>query len=257
MQALNFVIVDKVLYFVDSKGGGWKRAAVPKHLQKAFLEDHHGGKMAGHFSGVRIYSSLSRRWWWRTMYKDALEFSRNCGECATTTGVGRRYKPPLCPIPVQRPFEIVGVDIMELPVTTQGNRYAIVFQDFLTKWPLVYPAPDQKAIRIARLVGEEELPMFGVPDALLSDRRANLLARVMQDVCQLLGVKKLNTTSYHPQCDGMVERLNRTLKSMLRKHVAKFGVSGISFCQEVFGLIGIPPMSPLKKSHRFFSLDWI
>ena len=84
------------------------------------------------------------------------------------------------------------------------------------------PAPDQKANRIARLVAEEVFPLFGVPDTLLSDRGANLLAHVMQDVCELLGVRKLNTTAYHPQCDGMVERLNRTLKTMLRKHIAKF-----------------------------------
>ena len=103
------------------------------------------------------------------MYKDALELSRGCGECATITGVGRRSKPPLHPIPVQKPFQIVGVDIMELPLTTRGNRYVIVFQDFLTKWPLVFAAPDQKAIRIARLVAEELLPVFGMPDALLSD----------------------------------------------------------------------------------------
>ena len=207
-QAVNFVIIDKILYFIDSKGGGRKQAAVPIHLQKTLLEDHHRGKMAGHFSGVHIYAALSCRWWWRTMYTDAQEFSRNCGECATVTGVGIRSKPPLHPIPVQKPFQIVGVDIMELPITTRGNRYVIVFQDFLTKWPLVFAAPDQKAIRIARLIAEELFPMFGVPDALLSDRGANLLAHVMQDVCQLLGVKKLNTTSYHPQCDGMVERLN-------------------------------------------------
>ena len=71
-------------------------------------------------------------------------------------------------------------------------------------------------------MAEEVFPLFGVPDALLSDRGANLLAHVMQDVCELLGVRKLNTTAYHPQCDGMVERLNRMLKTMLRKHVAKF-----------------------------------
>ena len=67
--------------------------------------------------------------------------------------------------------------------------------------------------------------MFGVtvPESLLSDRGTNLLSHLMRDICQLLGVKKLNTTAHHPQCHGMVERFNRTLKTMLRKHASKFG----------------------------------
>ena len=64
--------------------------------------------------------------------------------------------------------------------------------------------------------------MLGVPEVLLSDRGTNLSC-LMKDICQLLGTKKLNTTLYHPQCDGMVERLNRTLKAMLRKHAAAHG----------------------------------
>lgn len=68
------------------------------------------------------------------------------------------------------------------------------------------------------------VPLFGVPEALLFDRRTNLLSHLMQEVCQMLGVEKLNTTTYHPQCDGMVERFNRTLKTMLRKHAAQCGV---------------------------------
>ena len=160
-------MVDNIFYHVDGKRGGLRRAAVPQHLQQSILKDHHSGKLAGHFSGTRLYATLSRQWWWRTMHKDVLEFCRSCGECATVTGVGRRCKPPLHPIPVQRPFQI-GVDIMELPITERGNKYVIVFQDFLTKWPLIFPAPDQKAIWIAHLVAEEILPLFGVPDALLS-----------------------------------------------------------------------------------------
>ena len=66
--------------------------------------------------------------------------------------------------------------------------------------------------------------MFGVPECLLSDRGANLLSHLMIDLCELLGIKKLNTTSYHPQCNGMVERFNRTLKTMLRKHAGRFGL---------------------------------
>ena len=90
--------------------------------------------------------------------------------------------------------------------------------------PLIsFPVPNQKSLCLAKLLVEEVVPLFGVPEALLSDRGANLLSHLMKEVCRLLGVKKLNTTAYHPQCDGMVERFNRTLKGMLRKHAARFG----------------------------------
>ena len=157
------------------------------------------------------------------MYKDVVNYVKNCPQCAIATGVGKKQLPPLCSILVQHPFQIIGVDIMELPLTSNGNKYVIVFQDMFTKWPMVYATPDQKAHRIARLLVEEIVPMFGVPEALLSDRGTNLLSHLMEDVCKLLGIKKLNTTAHHPQCNGMIERFNRTLKSMLRKHVSKFG----------------------------------
>ena len=54
------------------------------------------------------------------------------------------------------------------PKTEQGNRYMIVLQAFITKWPLVFAVLDQKAIRLTRLVAGELLPLFGVPDAILS-----------------------------------------------------------------------------------------
>ena len=62
----------------------------------------------------------------------------------------------------------MGLDIMELPKTKNGNRYVAVFQDFLTKWPFVFAMPDQKAIRLVRLLVEEVIPITGVPESLLS-----------------------------------------------------------------------------------------
>ena len=112
---------------------------------------------------------------------------------------------------------------MDLPLTKAGNCLVVVFQDFLTKFPLVFAVPDQKAIRLTKLLAEEVIPLFGVPEALLSDRGTNLLSHVMLDLCQTLGIQKLNTTVYHPQCDGMVERFNRTLKTILCKHTATYG----------------------------------
>ena len=52
-------------------------------------------------------------------------------------------------------------------------------QDLFTKWLFVFPVPDQ---RIARLLVEEVIPCFGVPEALLSDRGTTLLSHLMLDV---------------------------------------------------------------------------
>ena len=46
----------------------------------------------------------------------------------------------------------------------------VVFRDLFTKWLMVYPTSDQKAKRIARLLVNEIVSLFGVPEALLSDR---------------------------------------------------------------------------------------
>lgn len=76
----------------------------------------------------------------------------------------------------------------------------------------------------SQAVVTEVIPLFGVPEALLSDRGLTCyVSHLMQDICQLLGIQMLNTTAHHPECDGMVERFNHTLKTMLRKHAATFG----------------------------------
>ena len=87
-------------------------------------------------------------------------------------------------IQVDHSFQIVSVDIMELPLTNNGNRYVIAFQDLFIKWPMVFAVPDQKATMLAKLLVEEILPMFSVPEALLSDRGTNLMSYLMQDVCK-------------------------------------------------------------------------
>ena len=52
------------------------------------------------------------------------------------------------------------LDIMDLPCTERGNKHVVVFQDMFTKWLLVFPVPDQKAERIAKLLCEEVVPLF-------------------------------------------------------------------------------------------------
>lgn len=122
-QSVHFILVDKILYFVDSRKQGRQRAVVPVHLREKVMSENHAGVMSGHSSGSPLYSALSRSWWWPNMYTDVVSYCRNCGECAIVSGTGKKNRPPLHPIPVQRPFQILGVDIMELPVSKSGSWY--------------------------------------------------------------------------------------------------------------------------------------
>ena len=176
------------------------------------------------------------------MFADAVHFVKNCSECAIVSGGNQLKKPPLHPIPVQQPFQVVGVDIMELSLTEAGKKYVLVFQDYLTKWPMAHPIPDQKSERIARMIIEEILPFFGVPEALLSDRGTNLLSHLMLDLCNMFGTKKLNTTAYHPQCNVMVERSNRMLKSPLCKTCSVFqDPVGLTLVRDTMGVSKYAP----------------
>jgi transposase InsO family protein len=96
--------------------------------------------------------------------------------------------------------------------------------DYLTKWPEVFPARDQSALTIAKILVEHIVCRHGVPAELLLDRGANFLSGLLHNVNTLLGIKKTNTTAYHPQTDGLVERFNRTLLDML----AKIGIGILS-----------------------------
>ena len=206
--------------------------------------------MAGHFSEPRLYRTLERRWWWQGMYADAVQHAKNCPRCTVVGSTARVQKPPL---PVNRIFQIVGVDIilliMELPRTTQGNRYVVVFQDFLSKFPLVLPVPDQKSLQIAKLLVEEVVPLFGVPKALLSDRGANLLSHLMKEICAALEVKKLNVTAY-TLCRVMVWLSSSTVCSRvcygnMQRSMKR---SGIPTCTESYELTGTHHMRVLGRN---------
>ena len=175
-QAPLFTLTDQILYFIDTKQNNLRGVVVPHHLRQQIMNEYHSSVMSGHFPGVRLYNTLSKRWSWERMYTDCLNHGKSCPQCAVSRGTGRKTIPPLKLIPVSQIFQIVGVDVMELPKTHSGNRYVVVFQDFLWKWPMVFPVADQKASTLVKLLVEEVVLLMGVPEALLSDQGTNLLS---------------------------------------------------------------------------------
>ena len=156
------------------------------------------------------------------MRKEVTYLYRSCETCASRN-VGKPIKSYLTLIPVAGPFDRVGVDVIKFPCSSRGKRYAIVFINYLTKWPEVFATSDQTSVTIVQLLVEHVISCHGVPSELLSDRGTAFLSRLMLDVYKLMGIRKSNTTAYHPQTDGLVERFHCTLTDMLTKSAQQGG----------------------------------
>ncbi len=124
-------------------------------------------------------------------------------------------------MPVGRPWQLVAVDILKVPLSTANNQYLLVVQDYFMKWAEAIPLPDQTAPRItAELV--KIFSVFGLPEVLHSDQGRNFKSTILrQTLVAFFGIAKSHTTAYHPQGDGMVERMDRSLLQMLRCFVEK------------------------------------
>ena len=207
----SFEIEDGVLYHVERDGS--LRVIPPEEKREQLFEDLHG---AAHLGFYKTFGRFSAHYWWPGM---RAYVKRKCAGCETCLRrhAGQATLPPMTSIPVGGPFERMGVDVLKLPKTHSGKQYVVVFMDYLTKWPEVFPVANQEALTIAKLLAEKVVPVHGVPKELLSDRGTNFLSKLMEELYRLLGIKKVNSTAYHPRTDGMVERFNRTLQDMLAK----------------------------------------
>ena len=86
---------------------------------------------------------------------------------------------------------------------------------YFTKWMEVYALPDQEATTVAQKLVDKFFCRFSVPNQLHSDQGKQFESNLISSICKLSQLKKLPTTPYHTQCDGLVERLNRTLTNIL------------------------------------------
>ena len=140
----------------------------------------------------------------------------SCEDCACRKAPTPKRRAPLHSIRVGNPMQLVAIDIMGLfPVTSNGNQYVLVVGDYFTRWIEAYAIPNQGAETVAKKLTEEMFFRFSPPEQLHPDQRRQFEGHIVAQICKMLGIKKTRTTPYHPQSNGLVERFNRTLVSML------------------------------------------
>lgn len=173
--------------------------------------------------GVKTTIKLvKQRYYFPFIDKMVKEYINNCTDCQRSK-INVHTKSPIETIsaPTDR-FNTVHIDLITLPPVYSPSipssvpfRYVLTCIDRATRWTECIPLTDITASNVAIAFVSGWISRFGVPLNVVSDRGSQFLSEFFQQISQIMGFNHLRTTSYHPQSNGFIERLHRTLKSAL------------------------------------------
>ena len=133
LQGKYFDIIDGIIHHENPLYPGRWCVVVPGKRRDGLIGEDHDGHFCGSFCREKDLQIIWRRYWWPRMRADVRQYCRSCLVCALTKGNGSEIRPALQTIPVGGPFHIIGVDVLQLPLTLDGNQYAVIFIDYLPK----------------------------------------------------------------------------------------------------------------------------
>ena len=203
-------------YEPPNEAQGWLQLIVPSSLQSAVIKEAHEGTVGGHLGQDKTLHRVQQRFYWPGHFNDVRNWCRSCNSCTTRKTLAPSQRAPLGTITAGYPMQIVATDIVgPLLESDGGNSYILVVGDYFTKWMEAFPMPNQDAITVANKLVNEVFLRFAIPEQLHSDQGRQFESRLLSEVCKLLGIHKTVIMPYHPQCDGLMERFNRTLLNVL------------------------------------------
>ncbi|KAL5466932.1 hypothetical protein EMCRGX_G031095 [Ephydatia muelleri] len=154
---------------------------MPTSLQLEILRSCHDIISAGHQGTGKTLDRLKRVAYWVGMAKVTELYCRSCEVCQQSK-LPMPVAVPMTNVPIGRAWQMLAVDVLEVPMSSHGNRYLLVLQDYFTKWAEAIPMPDQTAERIVRVL-IEVFSHFGIPEILHSDQGRNFESTILKKTC--------------------------------------------------------------------------
>ena len=194
------------------------QVVVPQEFRSQVLRTAHDE--SGHFGVRKTYLYVLKHFFWPRAKKDVAAYIKTCHVCQLTGKPNQRVKPaPLQPIPVAcEPFEYLIVDCVgPLPTAKSGCNYLLTVMCQRTRYPAAYPLRSITTKAVVKALSQF-ISVFGIPKVIQSDRGSNFCSHMFAQVLKMLGVNHNQSTPYHAQSQGALERFHQTLKSLLRAY---------------------------------------
>ena len=191
-----------------------------------YLHDFH---VSGHL-GIKKATQKAKQcpFYWIGINQTVAYYVRACQICGEANNQQRRHRHLLQTYVPGGRFERIACDIAgPFPRSENGNSYILVVSDYLAKLTEMFALPEIRAETVAEHVVRGWVKHCGCPREIHSDQGKQFVSAVFQEMCKLLEISKSQTTPLHPISDGLVERMDRTVKiscQNMYERIRKIGI---------------------------------
>ena len=207
---------------------------VPKIYRTEILSLAHETPFSGHLGVNKTYNRILSHFYWPKLRNDVVNFCKTCHTCQMVGKPNQKIPTaPLKPIPAfEEPFSRVIIDCVgPLPKTKSGQQYLLTIMCASTRFPEAIPLRNIKAQTICKAL-TKFFTLVGLPKSVQSDQGSNFMSKVFQQTMFKLGIRQVNSSAYHPESQGALERFHQTMKNMNKAYCfdnAKDWDEGIHF----------------------------
>ncbi len=153
---------------------------IPSALVGTFLKLLHDTPQAGHPGSDRTLSMARAKYYWPSMSLDIEKHTAQCLSCPETKGTTQTAPILEYPLPAG-PFDIVGIDLLQLSRSIQGSIYVLVCIDRFSRFTVLAPLPNKSATTVAHAIVSHLICPYMTPRVLLSDNGAEFKNQVLRD----------------------------------------------------------------------------
>ena len=178
---------------------------------------------SGHQGVGKVLARIQERHTWPGIKRDVVNHIKHCLTCQQTKHPAGNPCYPLQSINSSNLNDLVQFDHLKLCKTTSGNNGLLVIIDHFTKFAEAIPCAHDEydAQTTARIILNKWFARHGTPARMQSDNATNFTAEIAQELMKASQVTKVTSTPAHPRGNGLVERQNRTLLTLLRVYTSR------------------------------------
>ncbi|MBW0566846.1 hypothetical protein O181_106561 [Austropuccinia psidii MF-1] len=162
--------------------------------------------------------------WWPTWRRETIEYCHTCDRCQTANrSTGKKFGLMIHIQAPKSPWEVCHMDWVTSLSPSRDKRYnaCLVIVDRYSKTPIFVPChKDETAMDTALLLWSRVISHTGLFKNIISNRDAKFTSAIWTNLHRLFGTKLSFSKAYHPQTDGLAERMIQTFEDIIRRFCA-------------------------------------